>query len=138
MEAQRSQPGRVARSDEPPTQSRRVEAPGEGHGGTPDPPVRWRTGAAKARDDLRHFGDQGDGPGPAALRRRHGPVRERPLDADRALLEVDVPPAQRDELTAPQADERGGEEQRGVLLGRRRPRERVDLLGRVEVKRAAS
>jgi hypothetical protein len=61
-------------------------------------------------------------------------VRERALDTDRARREVDVAPAQCHELAAAQAGEGGGQEQRRVLLGRRGARERVDLLGRVEVK----
>jgi hypothetical protein len=56
-------------------------------------------------------------------------VRERALDPDRALLEVDVAPAQRDELAAAQTGERGREKERGVLLGHRRAREGVDLFG---------
>jgi hypothetical protein len=122
-------PRSVARVDEPPPQGRRVEVAGDlaGEDRVVEPP--GVVALPQARERLCHLGDQGDGARPTALRRGDGPVRERALDADRALREVDVARAQRDELSAAQAGEGGGQKQRRVLLGRRRARERVDLLG---------
>lgn len=63
-----------------------------------------------------------------ALRRRRlalGPVF---TDVDRATSEVDVPPAQREQLPHPQSGERGRVEDRRVLLGLRRPDQGQHLL----------
>src|SRR4051812_15625691 len=89
--------------------------------------------------------------GPARRRRRapsapRGPCRSSGAwvalavarrDADRRVGEVDVAPAQRDQLPAPQAGERGGQEDRGVLLALGRTHQGEDLLGRVELQLAA-
>jgi hypothetical protein len=134
VEAQRAKPRGVTGADEPPPQRRRVEVPGHLAG---EDRVGGRRGVAalpEARKRVCHFGNQRNRPRPAALGRRHSAVRERALDADRALDEVDVAPAQGDELAAAQPRKAGGEEQRSVLLGGGRAGERVDLLWRVEVK----
>jgi hypothetical protein len=51
--------------------------------------------------------------------------------------EVEVAPAQRDELASPKAGERGGKLDRGVLFGCRGAHERHHVLGRehVDVRR---
>jgi hypothetical protein len=61
-------------------------------------------------------------------------VHDARLDAKRALGEVDVAPPQRDDLAAAQAGERGGQEDRGVLLVVGGTHQRPDLLRRVEVE----
>jgi hypothetical protein len=105
VEAQRSQRRRVTGSDEPAAQRRRVEMP---RAVPPEDRVVGPRGVAplaESHEDLCHLGDQGDGPCASALGRRHGAAGEGSLDADRALLEVDVARAQRDELTPAQARE---------------------------------
>ena len=51
----------------------------------------------------------------AALGTREVALAEAPRDADRRVLNVDVAPAQRDELAAPEPCEGGRQEDRGVL-----------------------
>jgi hypothetical protein len=58
-------------------------------------------------------------------------------DTDRGVREVDVTPAQRDELAAAQARERRREEDRGVLLVGCGAHRGEHLLGRVELQLAA-
>ena len=65
----------------------------------------------------------------AALRRREAAAGEGPADAHARGGEVDVSPAESDELAAAEAGERGREEDRRVLLGLGRPDEGPDLLG---------
>src|SRR3954469_15514155 len=62
----------------------------------------------------------------------NNPASRRDL-ADVPPREVDVAPTQRDELAAAQAGERGGEVDRGVLLGRSRAHERHGVLGGEDV-----
>ena len=72
----------------------------------------------------------------AALRRRQRAGRVARGHADVLAREVDVAPAQRDELALAQSGERGQEEQRAVLLVVGVPHEREDLVGREHVDAA--
>src|SRR5436305_504249 len=74
-------------------------------------------------------------------------VRVRAWPEERAVLpagtphrpaEVDVAPAQRQQLAEPQSSERGGEEDRRVLLGGRSADQRHDLLRREHLEIAAA
>src|SRR5439155_16665271 len=80
--------------------------------------------------DLRRHGDRAHLPG---FRRRLLSGGDGRADADRVRREVDVAPAQGDQLAATQPGERRGEEQRCVLFARRRAHQRHDLLGREDL-----
>jgi hypothetical protein len=80
--------------------------------------------------DLRRHRNRAD---LAGLRRREVAVRVAGSDANGGAGEVDVSPAERDELALAEAGECCGEEDRCVLLGVRRSDESHDLLGREDL-----
>ena len=88
---------------------------------------------AEAREGLGDDGRERDRPDLAGLRRRQRALGVARGHADVSAREVDVAPAQCDELAAAQAGEGGGEVDRGVLLGRGGADERHDVLGREDV-----
>ena len=83
---------------------------------------------AEPRERLGDLGRHRDRADLAGLRRGQVAVGVAGSDADGRAGEVDVSPAQRDELALAEAGERGGEEDRGVLLGLGGADERHDLL----------
>ena len=138
VEAQPSQAGAVERGHVAAAQRRAVdvaaeladERPGRRRRSTSSRSASRASAAATSRRQ-RH------GAHLAALRRRQPAAGEAGADADERAGEVDVAPAQRDELAAAQARERRGEEDRRVLL-RRRPRARAPGPPRARRRRGRS
>src|SRR4051794_21372382 len=75
-----------------------------------------KVAVGEAGEALCHFVDHGDDADLARLRRDDLPVGEVATHTDGLAGEVDVAPAQREELAASQAGERGGENDGGVLV----------------------
>ena len=130
VEAQRAQAGTTDRREVAPAQGAAVL---ERAGRTDEdqvvvsrPPPAPPESGKRGRDVRRHR----HGPHLARLRGGELALGVAGAHADHLAGEVDVAPAQSEQLAAAQAGERSGEEDRGVLLGRGRADQRHHLLGR--------
>jgi len=90
--------------------------------------LEHRLGAQPSQDLIDDLGRQRDRADLARLRRRQRTGGIARAHAHERAGEVHVTPVQRDQLAATQARERGGQEDRAVLLARRGPHQRPDLL----------